>query len=100
MRIAPSFAGKETPTRPLFFEHEGNRALRIGQWKLVAKGARGPWELYDMSKDRSELNNLAAKMPKKAAEMAKQWTATAKRVRAIPSPRGKFAPTKSKTKKK
>ncbi len=98
--LAPSFAGKETPTRPLFFEHEGNRALRIGQWKLVAKGARGKWELYVMTKDRSELNNLAAKMPKKLAAMAKQWTTTAKRVRALPAPWSKSKTKKSKQNKK
>ena len=44
----------------IFFEHEGNRAVRDGHWKLVSKYP-GPWELYDMSADRTELADLAAK---------------------------------------
>ena len=49
--------------RPIFFEHEGNRAVREGKWKLVAKTAKGKWELYDMDADRSEVNDLAASDP-------------------------------------
>ena len=37
--------------------------MRDGKWKLVAKGANGPWELYDIDADRTELNNLAEKEP-------------------------------------
>jgi arylsulfatase A-like enzyme len=46
--------------RSLFWEHEGNRAVRHGKWKLVAKDGQ-PWELYDMAADRSESTDLAAK---------------------------------------
>ena len=48
--------------RPIFFEHEGNRAVRYGRWKLVAT-AGGSWELYDMNADRTENFNLAEKEP-------------------------------------
>ena len=45
---------------PIFFEHEGNCAIRQGSFKLV-KQFGGPWELYDMDVDRTELSNLAGK---------------------------------------
>ncbi len=70
----------------IYWEHEGNRAVRVGQWKLVAKGRTGPWELYDMEKDRTELNDLSAQMPGKVAEMAALWEAYAKRAFVLPWP--------------
>ena len=59
---------------PLWFLHEGNRALRAGDWKIVAAGADAPWELYDLSQDRAETKNLAAQQPEKVRELAAQWT--------------------------
>ena len=56
----------------IFFEHEGNGAARQGKWKLVHRG-NGPWELYDMSKDSTEMHNLAKVMPEKLSEMTKAW---------------------------
>ena len=52
----------------MFWEHEGNRAVRQGQWKLVSKDL-GAWELYDMVADRTELNDLAAKDPARLRRM-------------------------------
>lgn len=69
---------------PIFWEHEGNRALRDGKWKLVAKSARGAWELYDMEADRTELNNLAEKQPDRVKAMADQWEEMAVRFKAKP----------------
>ena len=71
---------------PLFWEHEGNRAVRDGQWKLVAKGAQGRWELYNIDADRSELHDLAAKYPEKAESLAKRWNDWAYRVKVYPWP--------------
>jgi arylsulfatase A-like enzyme len=57
----------------LWWLHEDNRAIRVGDWKLVA--AKGdPWELYDLSRDRGESQNLAEKYPDKARELEKLWT--------------------------
>ena len=94
-RAAPPLPGKSL--LPLFtadgtvahdsiwWLHEGNRALRVGDWKIVAAGETGPWELYDLSSDRSEKRNLAGENPEKVAELAALWkkqldeyTATAK----------------------
>src|SRR5205823_2313511 len=55
---------------PIFFEHEGNRAVRDGKWKLVATSADGPWELYDMESDRTEMHNLALEQADRARELA------------------------------
>ncbi len=59
----------------LWWMHEANRALRMGDWKIVASGKDAPWELYDLSKDRGEMSNLAAAMPDKAKELAARWEA-------------------------
>jgi arylsulfatase len=59
----------------LYFNHSHNRAIRMGDWKLVAAGASGPWELYDMKTDRSEKNNLAASQPERVRKMAEFWKA-------------------------
>ncbi|HVX16369.1 MAG TPA: arylsulfatase [Pirellulales bacterium] len=57
----------------LWWLHEGNRAIRVGDWKLVAAGQAGPWELYDLSVDRSETINLADRHPDKVRELAQLW---------------------------
>ncbi|MBI4560101.1 MAG: arylsulfatase [Candidatus Hydrogenedentes bacterium] len=71
--LGPIFDGKtRKPHARLYWEHEGNRAIREGDWKLVATD-RGEWELYDLEADRTELNNLAEQLPKKAARMHRAW---------------------------
>ncbi|MCH2063977.1 MAG: arylsulfatase [Roseibacillus sp.] len=70
--------------RPIYFEHEGNRAVRDGKWKLVAKGVRGAWELYDMEKDRTEMHNLAAKQPEITSRMTAQYEQWAKERGVVP----------------
>jgi arylsulfatase len=65
-------------SRRLFWEHEGNKAVREGDWKALAKG-RGAWELYDLRHDRAELRNLAAQHPEKARELAGVWREWAER---------------------
>lgn len=62
----------EVPRESLWWLHEGNRAVRVGDWKLVA--AKGdPWELYDLKTDRAEQHNLAAAQPERVRELAAVW---------------------------
>jgi arylsulfatase len=82
--LVPAFDGKTIEREALFWEHEGNRAVRIGKWKVVAKDPAGPWELYDMEKDRTELHDLAARQPDRVKEMTAKWEAYAKRTNVLP----------------
>jgi arylsulfatase A-like enzyme len=63
---------------PIFFYHEGNRAVRSGKWKLVMR-CQGSWELYDMETDRTECHNLIDDQPELAKQLIAQWQAWAKR---------------------
>jgi len=73
--LVPLFAREGGVLRDsLWWLHEGNRALRVGDWKLVAAGPDGPWELYNLESDRSETTNLAAVRPEKVRELSEQWT--------------------------
>jgi arylsulfatase len=73
LSLAPAFEQDVVVKRDyLWWLHEGNRAIRAGDWKLVA--ARGdPWELYDLRTDRAEANNLAAQQPDKVQELEQLW---------------------------
>ena len=72
--LAPALAKDGTVSHDfLFFHHGGNRAIRIGDWKLVSAGRRGPWELYNLATDRCESRNLAAAHPDKARDLSGAW---------------------------
>jgi arylsulfatase len=97
--LRPALAGQPLQrTQPIFWEHEGNRAIRAGQWKLVSKQAKG-WELYDIATDRAELHDLAAKYPDRVRELSAQWEAWAKRADVLPWPVNAAKGAKGKKKK-
>jgi len=76
--LAPVLKGERLPPRRVFMEHEGNRAVREGRWKLVALKDK-PWELYDLEGDPTEMNNLAARDVSLVARLAQAWEAWADR---------------------
>ena len=84
--LVPAFTGRPVK-RPegLYWEHEGNRAVRQGKWKLVSKHPGG-WELYDMERDRTELHDLAAEHPEKVNELRALHERWAKRCGVRPWP--------------
>ena len=83
--LRPALAGQPLDReQPLFFEHEGNRGIRDGDWKLVALGPGEPWELYNLKADRTEQRDLAAQHPDKGRQLLDQWEAWARRANAIP----------------
>lgn len=75
--------GTRVEAVPVFWEHEGNRAVRLRQWKLVARSGQD-WELYDTAADRTEQHNLAAADPGRVREMAALYDAWAKRCNVVP----------------
>jgi arylsulfatase len=84
--LLPALAGQPIERDGLFWEHEGNRAVRVGPWKLVAKERTGPWELYDLAADRTEMHNLAAEQPERVRDLATQWESWARRAPVLPWP--------------
>jgi arylsulfatase A-like enzyme len=87
--MVPVFTGNDVPREAIYFEHEAHRAVRKGQWKLVSRAVfrppyTGPWELYDLEKDRTETNNLAEQFPDIVAEMAAMWDDWAKQNNVYP----------------
>jgi len=87
--LVPAFAKDNSVSRDsLWWLQEGNRAVRVGDWKLVAavpslrgrgadaeKAEAGAWELYNLAEDRAETKNLAAEQPEKVRELAAVWSA-------------------------
>lgn len=71
--LVPAFA-KDRPIEreALFFHHLDNRAIRVGDWKLVSN-SKGPWELYNLKTDRGETTNLAAREPARAKALEEHW---------------------------
>lgn len=86
VNLMPAIDGEQLERKnPIYFEHEGNRALRRGQWKLVMKH-KGPWELYDIEADRTEQHDVIAEQPELAKELIADWEAWAKRADVGPWP--------------
>lgn len=99
--LVPTFRDRdaELDREAIYFEHEGNRAVRMGKWKLVSKTGRytdwiptpfGKWELYDMEKDRTEMHDLSARHPELVKQMAGMWDAYAHRANVFPLPKSRI----------
>jgi arylsulfatase A-like enzyme len=85
--LLPAFRGEPLPKRQICIEHEGNRSVRDGDWKLVALASM-PWELYNLATDLTEMRNLAASDPQRVQTMAADWDAWAARCKVqIPKKR-------------
>ncbi|MFI3249075.1 MAG: arylsulfatase [Rikenellaceae bacterium] len=70
--LIPICEGEAVSERPLFFAHGGKNGVRCGDWKIACEQNK-PWELYHISEDRAELNNLASKYPERVEELKKMW---------------------------
>lgn len=99
LSLVPAFENKPLNRSALYWEHEANRAIRVGKWKLVSKGqlfdggygtwkkyAQEKWELYDMEMDRSELNDISEQHPELVKELAEKWQAKAISTHVYPYP--------------
>lgn len=93
--LVPSFTNKKIKRDFIFWEHEGNRAIRVGKWKLVSKTQKAKvftatdetaWELYDMENDPAETINLTKKYPEKVKTLSALWEKEAIRTNAKPWP--------------
>ncbi|MEM8891558.1 MAG: arylsulfatase [Bacteroidota bacterium] len=98
--LVPAFDDIPLDREAIYWEHEGNRAVRMGKWKLVSKADKNrsfiwdkveemeveDWELFDMEKDRTETANIAAEQPELVQKMAAMWMAWAKRTGTVPRP--------------
>jgi arylsulfatase A-like enzyme len=90
--LLPVLRGQTITNRGmLFWEHEGNCAVRDGKWKLVS-AFPNTWELYDMAADRTELHNLADAMPERVNSMARSYREWAARVGAQTWPMSQTPP--------
>jgi arylsulfatase len=73
--LVPAFAAEVTLARdPIYFHHDHNRALRIGDWKIVTRRpATNEWALYHLATDRAEQSDLAGREPERTRHMAAEW---------------------------
>jgi arylsulfatase len=82
--LLPIFEGKQRKGHhALYWEHEGNRAVRQGKWKLVSRFP-DRWELYDIEADRTEMHDLAASQPARVKDMIAIHEAWEKRCGVLP----------------
>ncbi len=98
--IVPLIEGRDLERRAIYWEHEGNRAVRMGKWKLISKASKKNsyiwdktdelelvnWELFDMEKDRTELHDMAAAHHDLVNKMAQMWLEWGKRTGIVPRP--------------
>ena len=95
--LTPTFTGKKlTRETPLFFQYGSWQVIREDSWKLVQHKS-DPWQLYDLSRDRTETRNLASAFPERVLQMMTRWKDWAKEVDLkVKSQKSKKKPTKNK----
>ena len=86
--LVPALDNEPVEREAIYWEHEGNRAVRRGDWKLVAFH-EGPWELYHLARDRTETVDLSAKHPETVRRLSAMWEAWARRAQVLPRPERK-----------
>ena len=98
--LVPVFDNESLVRDAIYWEHEGNRAVRMGKWKLISKASKKnsfiwdkveklpleSWELFDMENDRTEMHDLSSENSELVGKMAAMWQDWAKRTMAIPRP--------------
>jgi arylsulfatase len=98
--LVPIIEGRDLEREAIYWEHEGNRAVRMDKWKLISKARKknsyiwdksdelelANWELFDMEKDRTEIHDLAATHPELVNKMAAMWLEWGKRTGIVPRP--------------
>ena len=86
--LVPTFEGKPVSGRDaIYWEHEGHRAIRVGDWKLVStrvEGGPGPWELYNLAGDATETRDLVSQFPDRVEDLEERWTAWAREANVLP----------------
>ena len=99
--LVPAFTKDHLDREAIYWEHEGNRAVRMGKWKLISKARKknsfvwdkiaelplSDWELFDMDADRTEMYDLASANPALVQQMADMWQSWARRTGAVPRPK-------------
>ena len=89
--LVPVLDGEERNDPPwMFWEHYNDRAARKGDWKILGRIGSDDWELYNLSVDRTEINNLADKQPEIVTELARQWEEWARAHEVLPRFLGTF----------
>jgi arylsulfatase A-like enzyme len=83
--LVPAFRDEKLQRDALFWEHQGNAAVRLGDWKLVRVGGKGKWELFNLASDRTEQRDLAGEYPEKVKDLAGKWADWATRCGVSPS---------------
>jgi arylsulfatase len=98
--LVPAFDDQVLERESLYWEHEGNRAIRTGNWKLVSTAypensfrhdsveilEPSEWQLFDLEMDRAETHDLASSHPEKVNEMSARWLTWARRAKVFPKP--------------
>jgi arylsulfatase len=98
--LLPALENKPLDREAIYWEHEGNRAVRIGKWKLISKASKkrssiwdkvdelpmDHWELFDMEKDRTEMHDVSQQNAELVKKMASMWQEWAKRTGIVPRP--------------